>query len=132
MQVKFSIKRIRIPLVLKADYSQRTLWCWENQISTTSSAKINQSNGWPFKSPVCTAHWTLNEHKNDYDDEHKDDKGRNYKYEYENDDEHKNDYNDKKTTMTKTKNKTIMKKMAMTTKKTNTKTNAKMKTKMTT
>jgi len=59
-QVTFSIKRIHISLASKADYSQHTLWCWENQMSAASSAKNIQSNGWPFKSPLCTAHWTLN------------------------------------------------------------------------
>jgi len=54
-QVKFNIKKIHIPLKSKADYSQHTMWCWEKEMSATSSAKNIQSNGQPFKSRLhCT------------------------------------------------------------------------------
>ena len=50
------------PLAANNNFSQRALWCWENQHHLMSSAKNTQSNdGWPLTSPVfCTVHWAFN------------------------------------------------------------------------
>lgn len=57
IQVKFSLQKIHIPLVSKADYSQHAE---KMKCPLQLSAKNIQRNGLPFTPPTfCTVHWAL-------------------------------------------------------------------------